>query len=121
MSEDPPPKPTSRASALFGNPRNVALRALRDRTGQLNPAFRPRDLDDAKLKGLNHGEWLEDFSRILALQTGVQMTPKREGTITRLHWASLMLSCSSSRFATRRSRSSVAAWSRRLRSAAKQT
>ena len=86
---DDVPKPTSRASALFGNPRNNALRALRDRTGQLNPAFRPRDLDDAKLKGLNHGEWLEDFSRILALQTGVQMTPKREGTITRLHWASL--------------------------------
>jgi hypothetical protein len=49
--------------------------------------FQPRSLDGEKLRGLNHAEWLEDFSQILALQTGVQMTPKREGTITRLHWA----------------------------------
>lgn len=58
--------------------------------GPLNntkPAFKPRDLDDAKLRGMNHAEWLEDFSKILALHTGVAMTPKREGTITRLHWA----------------------------------
>ena len=71
------------------NPRNAALNALRFRSEKLNPAFRPRDLDSDKLKGLNHAEWLEDFSKILALQTGVQMTAKREGTITRLHWASL--------------------------------
>jgi hypothetical protein len=51
------------------------------------PAFKPRSLDVEKLRGMNHGEWLEDFSRILALHTGVAMTPKREGTITRLHWA----------------------------------
>ena len=68
------------------NPRNAALNALRN---SHHAGFRPRDLGDDKLKGMNHAEWLEDFSKILALQTGVQMTPKREGTITRLHWASL--------------------------------
>ena len=80
MSDSPPP---------VRNPRNAALNAIRFRSASLNPGFRPRDLDEDKLKGLNHAEWLEDFSKILALQTGVTMTPKREGTITRLHWASL--------------------------------
>jgi hypothetical protein len=72
------------------NARNAALTALRTRSSSAQRSgFAPRDLDDDKLKGLNHAEWLEDFSKILALQTGVQMSPKREGTITRLHWASL--------------------------------
>jgi len=52
-------------------------------------AYQPPDLPADKLAKLNHAEWLEDFSKILALSTGVQMTAKRQGMITRLHWASL--------------------------------
>jgi len=55
----------------------------------LKRQFTPRDLDLANLSKLNHVEWLEDFSKVLGLSTGVQMTPKREGIITRLHWAAL--------------------------------
>jgi len=54
----------------------------------LKRQFTPRDIDDLQLARLNHAEWLEEFSQILGLTTGVKMTPKREGTITRLHWAS---------------------------------
>lgn len=54
----------------------------------LATAYKPRSLPEAQLRKMNHAEWLEMFSQILGLQTGVQMTAKREGTITRLYWAS---------------------------------
>jgi len=63
-------------------------------TGRLPPrlplaqAYKPRQLPEAQLRKMNHAEWLEMFSQILGLKTGVQMTAKREGTITRLYWAS---------------------------------
>jgi len=47
-----------------------------------------RDLPEEQLRKMNHAEWLEMFSQILGLKTGVEMTAKREGTITRLYWAS---------------------------------
>ena len=63
-------------------------------TGKLPPrlpmaqVYKPRPLPEAQLRKMNHAEWLEMFSQILGLQTGVEMTAKREGTITRLYWAS---------------------------------
>lgn len=63
-------------------------------TGRLPPrlplaqAYKPRPLPEAQLRKMNHAEWLEMFSQILGLKTGVEMTAKREGTITRLYWAS---------------------------------
>jgi hypothetical protein len=35
-----------------------------------------------------HAKWLMEFSVILSIDTGVQMTPFRQGQVTRLHWAS---------------------------------
>lgn len=48
---------------------------------------KPGNLSEKSLCALNHAEWLRDFSKVLALNTGVQMSPGRQGIITRLYWA----------------------------------
>lgn len=54
-------------------------------------AFVPSNPTTDTLKKTEHAKWLEEFSVILSLDTGVEMTPFRQGQITRLHWASLYI------------------------------
>lgn len=49
--------------------------------------FTPRDLNEAQLASLDHADWLEGFSTMMATGTAVQMTPFRQGVVTRSHWA----------------------------------
>ena len=49
--------------------------------------YTPRDLGDEQLAAMDHAEWLDGFSQSMATSSAVQMTPFRQGVITRLHWA----------------------------------
>jgi hypothetical protein len=51
------------------------------------PAFLS-DIPAERLEKMNHAEWLADFSKVLALNTRVPMSPGRQGMCTRLLWAS---------------------------------
>ena len=82
MSNDnTPPKPPGLSPILMPG-RNGAGRRR---------AFIPSDPTTDMLKKTEHAKWLEEFSVILSLDTGVEMTPFRQGQITRLHWASLYI------------------------------
>lgn len=50
-------------------------------------AYTPMEPTFETLTGQNHAEWLHQFSQLLSLDTGVEMTPFRQGQITRLLWA----------------------------------
>jgi hypothetical protein len=39
------------------------------------------------LRKLDHADWLENFARVMQLQTGIEMTPMRQGVIGRLNLA----------------------------------
>jgi hypothetical protein len=50
-------------------------------------AYTPPEPTQETLMGQDHGHWVEEFSAYMSLDTGVPMTPFRQGAITRLHWA----------------------------------
>ena len=46
-----------------------------------------RKMDFDRLAKMEHAGWLADFANVLKLNTRVEDTPMRQGTITRLEWA----------------------------------
>lgn len=53
----------------------------------MDEVFEPRVTTEA-LRQMDHADWLESFSKVMRLQTGVEMTPMRAGVISRLNLAS---------------------------------
>jgi hypothetical protein len=50
-------------------------------------SYRPPEPTQETLMGADHAEWLKMFAQHMSLDTGVAMTPFRQGAITRLWWA----------------------------------
>jgi hypothetical protein len=52
----------------------------------VDEVFQPRISTDA-LRRLDHADWLENFAKVMQLQTGVEMTPMRAGVVSRCRFA----------------------------------
>jgi hypothetical protein len=50
-------------------------------------SYRPPEPTAETLMRADHAEWLKMFAQHMSLDTGVPMTPFRQGAITRLWWA----------------------------------
>ena len=52
----------------------------------VNQTFKPAMSSEA-LRKMDHVDWLENFAHMMQMQTGVRMTPMRQGVISRLQLA----------------------------------
>lgn len=52
----------------------------------LYEVFKPHVSDDV-LRKMDHSDWLEQFAKVMQMQTGVEMTPMRAGVINRCEMA----------------------------------
>jgi hypothetical protein len=74
-------------------PRETVI--INGQPGQLAQQPRQRGMDDVSavrvsqevLLKLDHVEWLENFAKVMRMQTGVEMTPMRQGVISRVNLA----------------------------------
>lgn len=73
----------SQIHARSGAPNGAG--AERQQKGMAN-VFKPHVSDDA-LRKMDHPEWLEQFAKVMQMQTGVEMTPMRAGVINRCEMA----------------------------------
>ena len=52
----------------------------------MDEVFMPRVSTETLIK-LDHADWLENFAKVMRMQTGIEMTPMRAGVISRCNLA----------------------------------